>query len=138
MFRRSLLLGLAGSAFLGLSGCATRKAETVYQPTEMPKNQLRDCIRLATGRIGWRIMEEKPGFMKIRYVKQGEHVLNAEIKYDDNGFEIVPIAEGSTLIDDDGTPHRKVNQWIWRLAKVILKEQDRLVAREIRKRQADI
>ena len=53
MLRRNLLLGVAGVAVLGVTGCATHPV-SVQQATELPAAQLRTCIKRAAHRRGWR------------------------------------------------------------------------------------
>lgn len=51
MLRRNLLLGVAGVAVLGVTGCATHPV-SVQQATELPAAQLRTCIKRAAHRRG--------------------------------------------------------------------------------------
>lgn len=80
MLRRNLLLGVAGVAVLGVTGCATHPV-SVQQATELPAAQLRTCIKRAAHRRGWRVVTDEPGKMRIKYVK-GPHVLVADVTYD--------------------------------------------------------
>ena len=109
MLRRNLLLGVAGVAVLGVTGCATHPV-SVQQATELPAAQLRTCIKRAAHRRGWRVVTDEPGKMRIKYVK-GPHVLVADVTYDNEGYMIEAVKEGSTLFNKDGTAHRKVNSW---------------------------
>ena len=123
MLRRNLLLGVAGVAVLGVTGCATHPV-SVQQATELPAAQLRTCIKRAAHRRGWRVVTDEPGKMRIKYVK-GPHVLVADVTYDNEGYMIEAVKEGSTLFNKDGTAHRKVNSWTANLTVTIREEKTR-------------
>lgn len=101
MLRRNLLLGVAGVAVLGVTGCATHPV-SVQQAAELPAAQLRTCIKRAAHRRSWRVVTDEPGKMRIKYVK-GPHVLVADVTYDNEGYMIEAVKEGSTLFNKDGT-----------------------------------
>lgn len=128
MIRRQLLLGLAGAAVLGVTGCA-RQVVNVEEATELPADQLRKCIKQAALRRGWRVVRDDVGKMRVKYVK-GSHILVADVVYDDKGFSIEPVKEGSTLIESDGKAHRKVNQWTANLAATIRDEERKVLIRQ--------
>lgn len=128
MLRRNLLLGVAGVAVLGVTGCATHPV-SVQQATELPAAQLRTCIKRAAHRRGWRVVTDEPGKMRIKYVK-GPHVLVADVTYDNEGYMIEAIKEGSTLFNKDGTAHRKVNSWTANLTVTIREEENKILLRQ--------
>ena len=123
MLRRNLLLGVAGVAVLGVTGCATHPV-SVQQAA-----QLRTCIKRAAHRRGWRVVTDEPGKMRIKYVK-GPHVLVADVTYDTEGYMIEAVKEGSTLFNKDGTAHRKVNSWTANLAVTIREEENKILLRQ--------
>lgn len=104
MLRRNLLLGVAGVAVLGVTGCATHPV-SVQQATELPAAQLRTCIK-------------RP------------HVLVADVTYDNEGYMIEAVKEGSTLFNKDGTAHRKVNSWTANLTVTIREEENKILLRQ--------
>lgn len=118
MLRRNLLLGVAGVAVLGVTGCATHPV-SVQQATELP----------AAHRRGWRVVTDEPGKMRIKYVK-GPHVLVADVTYDNEGYMIEAVKEGSTLFNKDGTAHRKVNSWTANLTVTIREEENKILLRQ--------
>ena len=120
MLRRNLLLGVAGVAVLGVTGCATHPV-SVQQATELPAAQLRTCIKRAAHRRGWRVVTDEPGKMRIKYVK-GPHVLVADVTYDNEGYMIEAVKEGST--------HRKVNSWTANLTVTIREEENKILLRQ--------
>lgn len=128
MLRRNLLLGVAGVAVLGVTGCATHPVR-VQQATELPAAQLRTCIKRAAHRRGWRVVTDEPGKMRIKYVK-GPHVLVADVTYDNEGYMIEAVKEGSTLFNKDGTAHRKVNSWTANLTVTIREEENKILLRQ--------
>ena len=128
MLRRNLLLGVAGVAVLGVTGCATHPV-SVQQATELPAAQLRTCIKRAAHRRGWRVVTDEPGKMRIKYVK-GPHVLVADVTYDNEGYMIEAVKEGSTLFNKDGTAHRKVNSWTANLTVTIREEENKIILRQ--------
>ena len=128
MLRREILLGLAGAAVLGMTGCG-RQVLTVQEASELPADKLRGCIKRAAQRRHWRIIRDEPGRMRVKYVK-GEHILVADVVYDNKGFTITPVKEGSTLINADGTAHRKVNQWTSNLSQTIRDEESKVIIRQ--------
>lgn len=128
MLRRNLLLGVAGVAVLGVTGCATHPV-SVQQATELPAAQLRTCIKRAAHRRGWRVVTDEPGKMRIKYVK-GPHVLVADVTYDNEGYMIEAVKEGSTLFNKDGTAHRKVNSWTANLTVTIREEENKILLRQ--------
>ena len=123
MLRRNLLLGVAGVAVLGVTGCATHPV-SVQQATELPT-----CIKRAAHRRGWRVVTDEPGKMRIKYVK-GPHVLVADVTYDNEGYMIEAVKEGSTLFNKDGTAHRKVNSWTANLTVTIREEENKILLRQ--------
>ena len=125
MLRRNLLLGVAGVAVLGVTGCATHPV-SVQQATAA---QLRTCIKRAAHRRGWRVVTDEPGKMRIKYVK-GPHVLVADVTYDNEGYMIEAVKEGSTLFNKDGTAHRKVNSWTANLTVTIREEENKILLRQ--------
>ena len=106
MLRRNLLLGVAGVAVLGVTGCATHPV-SVQQATELPAAQLRTCIKRAAHRRGWRV-----------------------VTYDNEGYMIEAVKEGSTLFNKDGTAHRKVNSWTANLTVTIREEENKILLRQ--------
>lgn len=120
MLRRNLLLGV--------TGCATHPV-SVQQAAELPAAQLRTCIKRATHRRSWRVVTDEPGKMRIKYVK-GPHVLVADVTYDNEGYMIEAVKEGSTLFNKDGTAHRKVNSWTANLAVTIREEENKILLRQ--------
>ena len=128
MLRRNLLLGVAGVAVLGVTGGATHPV-SVHQATELPVAQLRTCIKRAAHRRGWRVVTDEPGKMRIKYVK-GPHVLVADVTYDNEGYMIEAVKEGSTLFNKDGTAHRKVNSWTANLTVTIREEENKILLRQ--------
>lgn len=128
MLRREILLGLAGAAVLGMAGCG-RQVLTVQEASELPTDKLHNCIKRAAMRRRWHILRDEPGRMLLRFTK-ADHVLVAEVTYNDKGFTITPVKKGSTLINDDGTAHRKVNQWTNNLAQTIREEEGKVLVRQ--------
>ena len=128
MLRRNLLLGVAGVAVLGVTGCATHPV-SVQQAAELPAAQLRTCIKRAAHRRSWRVVTDEPGKMRIKYVK-GPHVLVADVTYDNEGYMIEAVKEGSTLFNKDGTAHRKVHSWTANLTVTIREEENKILLRQ--------
>ena len=113
--------------FFSVSPASPFSASRAAQP--IPSAQLRTCIKRAAHRRGWRVVTDEPGKMRIKYVK-GPHVLVADVTYDNEGYMIEAVKEGSTLFNKDGTAHRKVNSWTANLTVTIREEENKILLRQ--------
>lgn len=124
MDRRGLLMGLGSLTLLTLTGCGTT-ALVLREEALVSDSELHRCILKSAADIGWVVVKDVPGRMRLRYVKQSVHTLVIDVTYKKGEFVITPIAEGSSLIDENGKAHRKVNSWTQNLARRIREEANR-------------
>ncbi len=124
MNRRNWVLGAGALTLLTVTGCA-RLPVVAARSTYLSSYELQKCILSAAAKRGWNVVTTRPGYMRLRYVKAGVHTLNVDVHYDDRGFKITPVKDGTTLYDEYGNVHRKVNQWTRILADDISAEANR-------------
>ena len=65
-----------------------------------------------------------------RQVTNSDSVLVADVTYDNEGYMIEAVKEGSTLFNKDGTAHRKVNSWTANLTVTIREEENKILLRQ--------
>ena len=66
----------------------------------------------------------------LKGADKGPHVLVADVTYDNEGYMIEAVKEGSTLFNKDGTAHRKVNSWTANLTVTIREEENKILLRQ--------
>lgn len=128
MERRGLLLGFGGFTLLALTGCST-VPRVVTEQAMVSDGELRRSILKSAADIGWTVVKDIPGRIRLRYTKQSVHTLVVDVTYKKGQFVITPVAEGSSLIDEKGKAHRKVNSWTQNLARHIREDANRRFVR---------
>lgn len=109
---------LAGS--LLVSGCASKREPMQFSGENNDKTlaQVRNAVIQAAHRNDWLICEEADGTLRADIIHRQDKVY-ADIHYDETGFLVTPNLKYSTLVNDDGSVRRAVNNHIKRLSKLI-------------------
>lgn len=109
---------LAGS--LLVSGCASKRDPMQFSGENNDKTlaQVRNAVIQAAHRNDWLICEEADGTLRADIIHRQDKVY-ADIHYDETGFLVTPNLKYSTLVNDDGSVRRAVNNHVKRLSKLI-------------------
>ena len=109
---------LAGS--LLVSGCASKREPMEFSGEANNKTiaQIRNAAIQAAHRNDWLICEEANGTLRADVIHRQDKVY-ANIQYDETGFLVTPNLKYSTLVNDDGSVRRAVNNHVKRLSKLI-------------------
>ena len=109
---------LAGS--LLVSGCASKREPMEFSGEAHNKTiaQIRNAAIQAAHRNDWLICEEANATLRADVIHRQDKVY-ANIQYDETGFLVTPNLKYSTLVNDDGSVRRAVNNHVKRLSKLI-------------------
>ena len=114
MQRRSFLaLGAAVAMPVLVTGCGTTMPiSPVGRVGGLTQDEVRDCLYRAGRKRSWLVKNIDDNHLEATFVK-GYHVAVINIEFDAQSYRLtVSPKTSSSLLNPDGSVHRKVNQWI--------------------------
>lgn len=117
-----LLTVIFALAFFNVGCKRTVPIQTYGNPSlssygNLSQTQVRDCIIRGGSKIGWQMMDEKPGVV-VGTWKTREHSVTVEIPYSTQSYTI-KYRSSVNLLAETGEIHRNYPRWIDRLNRNI-------------------
>lgn len=105
-----------------LAGCAGRQPLTFSGDiTFIPPDQVKSAFVHAAMQNGWSICEVAPNQLRADLAYKRDRVY-ADITIQNNRYEIKPNLKYSSLVNEDGTVHRSINNYVKRLNNLALQK----------------